>query len=131
MLITFNCADDSDWRSLMEVDGITEDVAKELHTKGIEDLGILANLKEENLNIEGFEVTQIQDWRTDSRRIINSISTNSITFLEGMNPAINEILTGRGIHLINQLLGLTEIPEGINNREWDIIITDAKRIMEE
>jgi hypothetical protein len=36
LLITFNCADDSDWRSLMEVDGITEDVAKELHTKGIE-----------------------------------------------------------------------------------------------
>jgi hypothetical protein len=32
----FGDSEDNDWRSLMKVDGITEDVAKELHTKGIE-----------------------------------------------------------------------------------------------
>lgn len=126
----FGDSEDSDWSSLTKIDGINKKLAKELYDKGIENLGVLANLNDDDLNIQGFELEQIKDWRTEATRIIYAISSSSIRFIKGVDQRIFDLLTEKKIVLINQLLDLKEIPDGINETEWDIIINDAKRIKE-
>lgn len=121
---------DSGWSSLTKIDGISHKIAKELYNNGIDDLGVLANLNDDDINIQGFELEQMKEWRAEAIRIIYAISSSSIRFIKGVDQRIFDMLMGKKIVLITQLLGLKEIPEGINETEWAIIINDAKQIME-
>lgn len=124
----FGESEDSSWQSLLKIEGIDEDMAKKLHANGIEDLGTLAIATEEELQIEGFDVQQLQEFPMDARRIISALATGSIRFLKGIDQTTYDLLTKRGIYLITQIMKLTEIPEGMNSSTWSVMIEDAKRI---
>jgi len=51
-------------------------------------------------------------------------------FLKGINQDIYNILAKNNIYLIEQIVELTESPEGIDSAVWKKIREDSKRIME-
>jgi hypothetical protein len=96
---------------------------------GIEDLGILANIQENEYYIDGFPQEKLLQLKEEAIRIIHAISTGSIRFLKGMDQETFDILTEERIYLINKMLELEAPPEGINSRVWLSLIEDAKNIL--
>lgn len=119
----------SNWRSLLKIDGINEDIAKKLYDNGIEDLGVLAMATDEDLKIESFDIQKMKEFQREAIRVINALATNSIKFLKGVNQDIYDLLVKNNIYLIEQIVELTETPEGIDSVVWKKIREDAKRIM--
>jgi len=120
----------SNWRSLLKIEGIDEDMAKKLYDNGIEDLRELAMATNEDLKIESFDIQKMKKFQQEAIRVINALATNSIMFLKGINRDIYNILAKNNIYLIEQIVELTEAPEGIDSAVWKKIREDAKRIME-
>lgn len=117
-------------RSLLKIEGIDEDIAKKLYDNGIEDLRVLAMATDEDLKIESFDIQKMKEFQQEAIRVINALATNSIMFLKGINQDIYNILAKNNIYLIEQIVELTEAPEGIDSAVWKKIREDAKRIME-
>jgi len=126
----FGKSECSNWRSLLKIEGIDEDMAKKLYDNGIEDLRVLAMVKDEDLKIESFNIQKMKEFQREAIRVINALGTNSIMFLKGINQDIYNILVKNNIYLIEQIVELTEAPEGIDSAIWKKIREDAKRIME-
>jgi len=126
----FGKSECSNWRSLLKIEGIDEDMAKKLYDNGIEDLRVLAMVKDEDLKIESFNIQKMKEFQREAIRVINALGTNSIMFLKGINQDIYNILVKNNIYLIEQIVELTEAPEGIDSAVWKKIREDAKRIME-
>ncbi|MBO8143542.1 MAG: hypothetical protein H0Z16_03020 [Thermodesulfobacterium sp.] len=120
----------SNWRSLLKIEGIDENMAKKLYDNGIEDLRVLAMVTDEDLKMESFDIQKMKEFQREAIRVINALATNSIKFLKGINQDIYNILLKNNIYLINQIIELTETPEGIDSAAWKKIREDAKRIME-
>jgi len=120
----------SNWRSLLKIEGIDEDMAKKLYASGIEDLGVLAMATDEDLKIESFDIQKMKEFQREAMRVINALATNSIMFLKEINQDMYDILVKNNIYLIKQIVELTEAPEGIDSAVWKKIREDAKRIME-
>jgi len=125
----FGKSECSNWRSLLKIEGIDEDIAKKLYDNGIEDLRVLAMATDEDLKIESFDIQKMKKFQQEAIRIINALATNSIMFLKGINRDIYNILAKNNIYLIEQIVELTEAPEGIDFAVWEKIKEDAKRIM--
>ncbi|OYT33343.1 hypothetical protein B6U96_16145 [Archaeoglobales archaeon ex4484_92] len=105
-------------------------MAKKLYDNGIEDLRVLAMATDEDLKIESFDIQKMKEFQQEAIRAINALGTNSIMFLKGINQDIYNILAKNNIYLIEQIVELTEAPEGIDFAVWKKIREDAKRIME-
>lgn len=123
----FGDSESSDWQSLTKIEGITEDIAKKLHTNGIEDLNKLAIAKEEELEIKGFDKSELCEFQKEARRVISTLITDSIRFLKGMNNETYNLLTKNGIYLIEQL-NEEEIPKSIEKERIKSMLEDANRI---
>jgi len=72
----------------------------------------------------------MKKFQQEAIRVINALATNSIMFLKRINQDIYNILVKNNIYLIEQIVELTEAPEGIDSAIWKKIREDAKRIME-
>jgi len=57
----FGESERSNWRSLLKIEGIDEDMAKKLYDNGIEDLGVLAMATDEDLKIESFDIQKMKE----------------------------------------------------------------------
>ena len=124
----FGKSETSDWKSLMLIYGVDEQMAKLLYSSGIEDLGVLAGIQEDEFVVEGVPSEKLSQLRNDARRVIGAISTDSVRFLKGMNRETLDILQRKGIYLIKDILEKRAPPEGISHDAWELITEDAKRV---
>jgi hypothetical protein len=126
----FGKSEKSDWRSLIQIKGIDEDMALKLYSECIEDIDTLAMASDDEISdVNGFTFEQMKVFRGESLRIIGAHSTNSIRFLKGIDQETYDILTSMGIFLIRQLIDLSEIPKGVNPQIWDKIMEDGKALL--
>lgn len=124
----FGNSEISDKGSLMRVPIIDEKMATLLYANGIEDLGILAGIRENDFVIEGVSWKEISQLQKEAIRIIKAISTGSIIFLKGIDQKTLTILQSNKIYLINKILELDIPPEGIPHEVWSLLREDAMRI---
>lgn len=124
----FGDSETSKWKGLLTIEGIDEDTARTFHKNGIEDIDALASAEEYDLEIEGIEKDTALYYQKEAKRVLEAFQTGSIRFLKGMDQEIYDILTAQGVHLIEQILSITDIPEGIDSGKWDILSADARRI---
>lgn len=125
----FGNSESSNWDSLMRISAIDERAAKLFYENGIEDIGILANIQDNEYIIDGFPNDKLLQLKKEARRINDAISTSSIMFLKGMDQKTFNIFTGKGIYLINKMLEFDAPPEGIASQVWISLIDDAKNIL--
>jgi hypothetical protein len=125
----FGRSETSDWKSLMRIYGVDEQMAKLLYSRGIEDLGVLAGIQEDEFVLEGVPSEKLSQLRDEARRVIGAISTDSVRFLKGMNRETLDILQRKGIYLIKDILEKRAPPEGISHDAWELITEDAKRVL--
>ncbi len=118
----------SDWKSLMRVYGIDEKLARLLFANGIEDLGILASIRENEFVIEDIHWEELSQLQKEAIRVIGAISTGSIRFLKGIDKQTFTILESHGIYIITKLLEQGVSPDGISSEVWSTLKDDAKRI---
>lgn len=126
----FGNSETSNWKTLMKIPGIDENLAKLLYFNGIEDIGTLATINEREILIEDIQWEEISKFKSESIRIIHALSTNSIKYLNKIDLNDIKIFQNEGIYLIHQLLEREEVPEGINELKWSLLVEDAKRIVQ-
>ena len=119
----------SDKKSLMQVCGINEKRAHLLYSNGIEDIGVLAGIRENDFVIEGVSWEELSKLKKEAFRVIMAISTSSVKFLKGMNQETLTILHNNKIYLIHKILELDIPPEGIPHEVWSLLKEDAMRIL--
>ena len=124
----FGKSETSDWKSLMLIYGVEEQMAQLLYSSGIEDLGVLAEIQEDEFVVEGVPWKILSQLRNEAGRVRSAISTDSVKFLKGMNRETLDILQRKGIYLIKDILELEAPPEGISPDVWALITEDAKRV---
>ena len=124
----FGKSETSDWKSLMQIYGVDEQMAQLLYSSGIEDRSILAGIQEDEFVVEGVPSEKLSQLRDEARRVIGAISTDSVKFLKGMNRETFDILQRNGIYLIKDILELEAPPESIAPAVWALITEDAKRV---
>jgi hypothetical protein len=124
----FGDSETSKWKGLLTIEGIDEETARTFHMNGIEDLDALASTDESDLDIHGILKATALYYQKEAKRVLAASQTGSIKYLKGMNQEIYGILTAQGVHLIEQILSITDIPEGIDREKWEILLSDAKRI---
>ncbi|KAF5431768.1 hypothetical protein C5S35_17865, partial [Candidatus Methanophagaceae archaeon] len=124
----FGKSETSDWKSLMLIYGVDEQMAKLLYSSGIEDLGVLAGIQEDEFVVEGVPSEKISQLRDEAGRVRSAIFTDSVKFLKGMNRETLDILQRKGIYLIKDILEKRAPPEGISHDAWELITEDAKRV---
>jgi len=107
---------------------VDEQMAKLLYSSGIEDLGVLAGIQEDEFIVEGTPWKKLSQLRNEARREIRAISTDSVKFLKGMNQETFDILQRNGIYLIKDILEKEAPPKGISHDAWALITEDAKRV---
>jgi hypothetical protein len=66
----FGNSETSNWKSLMEIDDISEDRARYLYENGIEDLRVLSMLSMEELSIEGIDKETLKQYQKKALKII-------------------------------------------------------------
>jgi hypothetical protein len=125
----FGNSEISDKGSLMRVPIIDENMAMLLYANGIEDLGILAGIRENDFVIEGASWEELSQLQNEAIRVINAISTGSAIYLKGMDQNTLTILQSNNIYLINKILELDIPPEGIPNEVWSLLREDAMQIL--
>jgi len=126
----FGNSETSNWQSLLMIPGVNENQAKLLYSNGIEDIGTLRAVNENEILIKDMPLEEISRLKLESIRIIFALSTNRINFLSGITAEDIKILQKEGIYLIRQLLEREIIPEGINEWKWSLLVKDAKRIIQ-
>ena len=124
----FGKSETSDWKSLMWIYGVDEQMANLLYSRGIEDLGALAEIHGDEFVVEGVPWEELSQLRDEARRVIKVISKGSVRFLKGMNQETFDILQKVGIYLIKDILEKRTPPEGISPDVWALITEDAKRV---
>ncbi len=124
----FGKSETSDWKSLMLIYGVDEQMAKLLYSSGIEDLEVLAGIQEDEFVVEGVPSEKLLQLRDEARIAIGAISTDSVRFLKGMNRETLDLLQRKGIYLIKDILELEAPPENIPHDVWALITEDAKRV---
>ena len=124
----FGKSETSDWKSLMLIYGVDEQMAKLLYSSGIEDLGVLAVIQEDEFVVEGVPSEKLSQLRNEAGRVRSAIFTDSVKFLKGMNRETLDILQRKGIYLIKDILEKRAPPEGISHDAWELITEDAKRV---
>lgn len=124
----FGKSETSDWKSLMLIYGVEEQMAQLLYSSGIEDLGVLAEIQEDEFVVEGVPWKILSQLRNEAGRVRSAISTDSVKFLKGMNRETLDILQRKGIYLIKDILELEAPPEGISPDVWALITEAAKRV---
>ena len=124
----FGKSETSDWKSLMQIYGVGEQMAKLLYSSGIEDREVLAGIQEDEFVVEGVPSEKLLQLRDEARIAIGAISTDSVRFLKGMNRETLDLLQRKGIYLIKDILELETPPEGISPDVWALITEDAKRV---
>jgi len=125
----FGNSEISDKESLMRVPIIDEKMAILLYANGIEDLGILAGIRENDFVIEGVSWEELSQLQKEAIRVINAISTGSVIYLKGMDKDTLTILRSNNIYLINKILELDIPPKGISHEVWSLLREDAMRIL--
>ncbi|WP_406661554.1 hypothetical protein V7O66_03295 [Methanolobus sp. ZRKC3] len=124
----FGSSEISEWRTLLKIQDIDEELATLFYSKGIDDIGVLANIAKNDVEIEDFDWTHILQFKHEAIRIISALSTGSIKYLQGMDETLYSTLIDEGIYLIKQLLEKETIPEGIDECRWNLLREDARRI---
>lgn len=124
----FGKSETSDWRSLMQIYGVDEQMANLLYSSGIEDIGVLAGIQGDVFVVEGVPSEKLSQLRDEARRVIGAIYTDSVRFLKGKNKETFDILQRNGIYLIKDILEREALPEGISPDVWALITEDAKRV---
>lgn len=112
----------------MRVYGIDEKLARLLFANGVEDLGILASIQENEFVIEDMPWEELSQLQKEARRVIGAISTGSIRFLKGIDKQTYTILESNGIYLITKLLEQEVPPAGISHGIWLSLKEDVRRI---
>ncbi|CAG1022405.1 hypothetical protein DOJK_01650 [Patescibacteria group bacterium] len=125
----FGNSEISDMRSLMRIPIIDVKMAKLLYANGIEDLGVLAGIRENDFVIEGVSWEELSQLQKEAIRVIKAISTGSVKFLKGIDQKTITILQSNKIYLINRILELDSAPEGIPHEVWSLLKEDAMRIL--
>ncbi len=126
----FGNSEISDWRTLMKIPGIDEELAKLFYSKGIDDITVLSIVTENEFVIEGVSWEQISYLKNEAIRVINALSTGSIKYLSKIDAASWEALEKEGIYLINQLLEKEEAPNGMSEYTWNLLKEDARRVLQ-
>lgn len=124
----FGASETNDWKSLMRVYGIDEKLAKLLYANGIEDIGVLANMRENEFVIEGISWEELSQLQKEAIRVIGAINTGSVRFLKGIDKQTFTILESNGIYLITKLLEQEVPPKGISHYNWLSLKEDSRRI---
>ena len=124
----FGNSEISDKGSLMQVPIIDENMAMLLYANGIEDLGILAGIREHDFVIEGVSWKELSQLQKEAIRVINIISTGSVKFLKGMDQNTLTILQNNNIYLIDKMLEFDIPPEGISHEFWSLLREDAMQV---
>jgi len=125
----FGNSEISDKGSLMRIPIIDENMAMLLYANGIEDIGILAGIRENDFAIEGVSWEELSQLQKEAIRVIGAISTSSVKFLKGMDKNTLNILQKNNIYLINKILELDIPPEGISHEVWSLLREDAMQIL--
>ena len=125
----FGNSEISDKGSLMRIPIIDENMAMLLYANGIEDLGILAGIRENDFAIEGVSWEELSQLQKEAIRVIHAISTGSVIHLKGMDQNTLTILQNNNIYLINKILELDIPPEGLPNEVWSLLREDAMQIL--
>ena len=108
--------------------GMMPQMAKLLYSSGIEDLGVLAGIQEDEFVVEGVPSEKLSQLRNEAGRVRSAIFTDSVKFLKGMNRETLDILQRKGIYLIKDILEKRAPPEGISHDAWELITEDAKKV---
>ena len=124
----FGEADISDWRTLLYIDGLDEEMAKKLYELGVDDIQTLASLNENDLEIDGFDKLFLKKCQEEARRIILLVSTNDIRFLKKIDQPTLEILYKNGIYFITQILKGCPKPSQISDEKWNELVSEIRRI---
>ena len=124
----FGNSEISDKGSLMRIPIIDEKMAMLLYANGIEDIGILAGIRETDFVIEGVSWKELSQLQKEAIRVIKAISTGSVIYLKGMDQNKLTILKNNNIYLINKILELDIPPEGISHEVWTPLREDAMRV---
>lgn len=124
----FGNSEISDKGSLMRVPIIDENMAMLLYANGIEDIGILAGIRENDFVIEGVSWEELSQLQKEAIRVIKAINTSSVKFLKGMDQNTLTILQSNNIYLINKILELDIPPEGISHEFWSLLREDAMQV---
>ena len=125
----FGNSEISEKESLMRVPIIDENMATLLYANGIEDIGILAGIRENDFVIEGVSWEEISQLQKEAIRVIKAISKNSVKFLKGMDQKTLTILQSNNIYLVSKILELDVPPKGISHEVWSLLKGDAMRIL--
>lgn len=125
----FGNSEISDKGSLMRVPIIDEKMALLLYANGIEDLGVLVGIRENDFVIEGVSWEELSQLQKEAIRVIKAISTGSVLFLKGIDQKTLTILQSNKIYLINKILELDIPPEGISHDVWSLLRQDAMRVL--
>lgn len=125
----FGNSEISDQGSLMRVPIIDEKMAMLLYANGIEDLGVLVGIRENDFVIEGVSWEELSQLQKEAIRVIKAISTGSVIFLKGIDQKTLTILQSKKIYLINKILELDTPPEGISHDVWSLLREDAMRVL--
>jgi len=125
----FGQSENSNWKSLMHIIGIDENTARLLYCSGIEDIGVLANIQEEDFVIDGIPLEKLSYFKEEARRVLNALSTMSVRFLKDVNGNFLEILYNNELYLLEDLLKQEVPPKGIIEDIWCLFMEDAKRIL--
>lgn len=127
----FGTSETSDWRSLTKIVRLEDQTANILYQNGIEDIGVLAGIDENEFVLEDISREKLAHYKHEARRIIQALSTDSIKYLKGMTQEVYAILTSKGIYLIQQVLAHETSPDGITESVWKTLTEDARRIQSE
>lgn len=119
----------SEKKSLMQVCGINEKMAQLLYSNGIEDLGVLAVIRENDFVIEGVSWEELSQLQKEAIRVIKAINNGSVRFLKGIDQKTLTILHNHKIYLIHEMLKLDVPLKGISNEVWFLLKEDAIRIL--
>lgn len=74
----FGSIETSNWKTLMKIPGINENLAKLLYSSGIDDIDTPATVDENSISIKGLSREKICEFKSESIRILYALSTNSI-----------------------------------------------------
>lgn len=124
----FGTSEISDWKSLMDIPDIDEEISRLLYKNGIEDLRVLSNITENEFVIEKIPWERLQQLKTEAIRIMKAKSTDSIIYLKGIDRETINILQRNDIYLISEFLKRKAIPEGIPFNIWSSLKEDAEII---
>jgi len=125
----FGNSEISNWKTLMKIPGINEELAKLFYSRGIDDITVLSIVTENEFVIEGVSWEQISYLKNEAIRVINALSTGSIKYLSKIDAASCEALEKEGIYLINELLQKEEAPNGMSEYTWNLLKEDARRVL--